>query len=197
MRHRMTHPKYFGSALIRCRIVAFAVTIGASSLGVPFPVVVRADCWPPLNAIEQRQSNPVRVREQTFTTGYYSWHVETYRIDNLHCEETINEGPRQWSAIVGLGGDEPIGPRVTTGNNGPQSTLKRSSLPRAAASSTPLPALPSTAPLPTMPLPALSQPARLPEPPVLPQPAALPPLTNVPLSAMPELPQLPPLPDAR
>lgn len=162
MRHRTQHSKYFRHTTDRCRIVAFAL---ASASVLAFTARARADCWPPLNAVEERQSNPLRIGKETFTTGYYSWTIEGYRVDDLHCEETINEGPRQWSVIVGQGGDEPIGPRVTTDGKASQSTSvpANTRARQSTAPTTPLPSLPSLPPTPALPttLPNLPPPAGL------------------------------------
>lgn len=190
MRHRTNHRKYFGCVIARCRVVAFAVPAATLTIIPALISPARADCWPPLNAREERQSNPVRVGKETFTTGYYSWSVESYRVDDLHCEESINEGPREWSAIVGLGGDEPIGPRITVDGKPTQSTLNRPNMPRNTAPATPLPALPALPPTQQLSpsLPTLPPPADL---------AALPPLSRTALPTLPALPELSAIPDAR
>ncbi|MDQ3814031.1 MAG: hypothetical protein M3347_08775 [Armatimonadota bacterium] len=140
------------------------------------PEPARTDCkLPPLNGVEQRQSNPVKVDGYTFTTGYYSYRVESYRIDSLHCTDSINIGPRHWWVIVGLGGDEPIGPRASSGagrveqRTAPAAPLP--ALPLLSPSAPTLPTLPGLAPVEQWkPLPALPQPSTSSLPP-------LPPLT--------------------
>jgi hypothetical protein len=147
------------------------------------PAPSSADCdWPPLEAVEQRESHPVQVGDYVFTTGFYSYWVASYRINALRCQDSINTGPRQWSAIIGLGGEEPIGPRTSPSPNtssapsGPTTLSEYTARPQSLLP--PLPALPS---LPVVPreLPPLPSVTPLPSPPSL---KALP------------LPPLPPLP---
>ncbi|MDF2441015.1 MAG: hypothetical protein JWN98_1999 [Abditibacteriota bacterium] len=206
MRHRTDYRKHFGCTRARCGIVTAppAALVVALAALVALPSAVRADCWPPLNAVEERQSNPVKIGEETFTTGYYSWSLEGYHVDSLHCEKTINEGPRQWSAIVGLGGNEPIGPRVMVDGkpveSSSQSTSSTSAA-RARQKTAPVPTWPS---LPTLPpTPSLPTISTLLPPPTLPNVAPvsdlapLAPLNTAMLPTIPDLPQLSPIPDAR
>ncbi len=112
--------------------------------------MARADCWPPLNAIEKRQENPVQVGSHTFTTGFYSYWVERYYVDRLHCEESINRGPWQWDAEIGLGGESGVGPRVTSSSPSSHSnTSQVDNVPVALPNLKPLAQLPSQ--LPSMP----------------------------------------------
>lgn len=146
-----------------------------------------ASCWPPLDAIEERQSYPVRVGHQTFTTGFYFWYVGSYRVQNLHCVETINEGPREWSATVGLGGDEPIGPRVSVDGKAPNGKMSSSLLsqtnrnplaPQNSSPLVPLPALPRIDALSALPPVRSSGLDREALPPILPALPELEPLTD-------------------
>jgi len=130
-----------------------------AALPVTSPAARADSPWPPLNAIEERSSNPVRVGDATFTTGYYSWYVPEYSVPSLHYSQTVNSGPREWWAVVGLGGNEPIGPR-----SGSNEVKVSQSTPAAFGTLppvTPLPqlsnALPTIANLPAMAsLPAVS-----------------------------------------
>lgn len=127
-----------------------------SMLGRGTSQAASTDCkWPPLNAVERRQTNPVRVGDEIFTTGFYSYWVNAYHIDNLHCVKSINWGPREWAVAIGLGGNEPIGPhRISSGapaNNiepGNRHATGRAAINATSGALTPMPSL---APLPSLP----------------------------------------------
>ena len=131
--------------------VSILITLCAALSGST-PAARAADKWPPLNAIEERQTNPVQVGNTTFTTGYYSYHVPEYSVPSLHYSKSINWGPREWWVIVGLGGDEPIGPRAGSSQpDVPQSTPITNSLPPVAPLPQSFSALPDVSALPAVP----------------------------------------------
>jgi hypothetical protein len=171
----------FGSySCVFFRMAVFILFITTVARTAP----ARADCdWPPLNAVEQRESYPVRVSDYVFTTGYYSYWVAAYRISALHCAESINWGPRQWSAIIGLGGDEPIGPRSAASDSSAAAPAPSGHTASGRA------ARPEYAARPQSPLPPLPA---LPSLPVVPR--GLPPLAALPPERLPPLEPLRPLP---
>ncbi len=61
------------------------------------------DCWPPLNGTSQIVEKPVRVGDYVFGTGSYSFFVGRYSVPSLHCEKSINSGPREWYFMVESG----------------------------------------------------------------------------------------------
>ncbi|MBV9467718.1 MAG: hypothetical protein JO316_13310 [Abitibacteriaceae bacterium] len=149
------------------------------------------DCkWPPLNAQVQRQSNPVQVGGETFTTGFYSYVVSAYHIAALHCAKSINWGHREWAVAIGLGGNEPIGPRVLSngGNNTAPVPANLPALKNDSSTFTPLPQLPPLTASPAITANALPALAPLPALATNGNNAPLPPLaTTAPLPALPPL----------
>ena len=63
----------------------------------------QADCWPPLNGTSQIVEVPVRVGDYTFGSGAYSFFVGRYSVPSLHCEKSIDMGPREWYLMVESG----------------------------------------------------------------------------------------------
>jgi hypothetical protein len=102
----------------------------------------------------------------TFRTGSYSWWVERYVVNQLRCSQSINEGPRHWSATLGLDDDNTFGvsPGASTGNASrrDQSVLGATRplplLPALPANQSPLPRLPSLNTLPALPATSTSLP---------------------------------------
>ena len=170
---------------------ACALALAAASVLCAAPV--RACDWPPLNPIIERQSNPVRVVDVTFMTGYYSYYVNAYSVPSFGCSESITWGPREWRAVIGLG-DEPIGPHVESPASGGSNNAQ------SATSSRPLAFLP---PASDRSAPGMNPLPTLPDVHALPPVEALPPLPSLAplprLQPLPEIPDLPPLPplDAR
>ena len=156
--------------------IALGAALGAL---VVFSQIANAECGlPPLNGVTQKQENPVYVDGHRFGSAWYSYHVESYRIDSLHCSKSINSGPRGWDVMVGSG-------QVIV-NSEPQSGTgtERKANQRAFGPATALPALPplpqNVAPLPNM----ATLPSVAPLPDVKPIPAA-----PGQLPALPALPQ--------
>ena len=143
-----------------------------------------AECGlPPLGGITQTQENPVHVDGHRFGSAWYSYHVESYRVDSLHCSKSINSGPRGWDVIVESG-------RVIV-NSEPQSdnAQGRKANQRASGSVAALPALPAL----TQSAPALPNVAPMPNVSSLPNIAPMPDVKPIP-AAPGRLPVLPPLP---
>lgn len=145
------------------------------------PVVLTArgagadeSCWPPLNGTAQIIENPVRVGDAVFGSGSYSYFVGRYSVPSLHCEKTINSGPREWYLMVESG-------RVLV--KGEPAGTRRSPLPEPSAS---LPALP-----------ALSAPPTFSSPPLGGLPLGALPLLRPIDDALPQLPSLVPVANLR
>jgi hypothetical protein len=151
------------------RFIRFPILITlCAALPVTALAARAAEKWPPLNAIEERYSEPVQVGNAIFTTGYYSWYVPSYSVPSLHYSETVNTGPREWWMMVGLGGNEPIGPRTGGGRPSAPGTV------RVAAGGT----LPDLAPLPALPTAVTALPG-VPSLPGIPGLNTLPPLQSL------------------
>jgi hypothetical protein len=149
---------------------------------VVLSTLAHADCGlPPLNGITQKQENPVDVGGYRFGSAWYSYYVESYRIDSLHCSKTINSGPRGWDVIVESGrvivNSEPQAGEHQTrkANERPFTNPALPALPPLPQNARPLPQPQGLAPLPDVkPLanvkPLSGAPGQLPPLPALPQP---------------------------
>ncbi len=132
--------------------------------------------WPPLLSQDARQSDTVRVGDHSFTSGSYSWWVDRYVVNRLRYSRSINDGPRSWSATLGL--EEDVSSENQLVGSSPAASSNKSTL-----TSSPALPLPALAALPRVP--AISS--------ALP---SLPPLSSQ-QSPLPELPAIPELPALR
>jgi hypothetical protein len=143
------------------RLVVFSLII-ILGFGTCAQSETQSGCWPPLNGTSQIIESPVRVGEHTFGSGSYSFFVGRYSVPSLHCEETIDTGPREWYLMVESGRVEVKGE--------PQGT-KHGPLPLP---SPPLPPLGDLPPLQLSTLPPLPQLT------AMPSLGTVPPLTDLP-----------------
>ena len=104
------------------------------------------DCWPPLNGTSQIVEKPVRVGDYVFGTGSYSFFVGRYSVPSLHCEKSINSGPREWYFMVESG-------RVIV--KGEPEGTRRGPLPLPSPTLPPLSALPPVQASPVRAMPTL------------------------------------------
>lgn len=167
---------------MRPQICCAVLAISIASFLKMAPAWADSDsCWPPLNGTSQIIEEPVRVGDYVFGSGSYSYFVGRYSVPSLHCEKSINSGPREWYLMVESG-------RVVV--KGEPEGTKHGPLPPASPSLPPLAALPamSSSSLPPM--------SSMPNLQSLPAIEKLPPLSQnslAPLPATSPLKALPPL----
>lgn len=146
------------------RLVVFSLIVFLG-FGTCAQSETKSDCWPPLNGTSQIVESPVRVGEYTFGSGSYSFFVGRYSVPSLHCEKTIDTGPREWYLMVESGRVEVKGE--------PQGT-KRGPLPAPSPTLPPLDDLPALQLSNLPPLPQLTQLT------AMPSLGTVPPLTDLP-----------------